>query len=126
MASRKKAAGRSEDGSKLKSMLRHDPYVSRLREAGLVQGSGFVDREIVNGLAPALIDLLEDKNINVRNNALDLLGQLGPSIAQPVLLRLIESDSQELRDKAATELKKLERCGPDLTQPLLAAFKSPA
>lgn len=123
MVSRKNPTELRHGGSKLKPILRQQQYLPKLREAGIVRSGGFVDRETVGALAPALVDLLDDKNGTVRENALDFLIQLGPSAAQPVLLRLIESDDFELRDNAATGLEKLEHCGSELVQPLLAAFQ---
>jgi HEAT repeat protein len=110
------------DARKLRQILRLKSYSEKLRDGRILGRGGFVPRPTIDKLAPALVRCIEGKNRNVRVNALNLLVDLGPASAQPVLLRLIDGDDSELRSWAASGLKKLQRCGPDLLEPLLAAL----
>lgn len=108
---------------KLRNILRHVQYGEKLSAAGMVQGLGCVQRHNADALATALPDCINDGNETTRRNAVELLGELGPSSAQSVLLRLIDSDEhEELRSWAAIGLKKLARCGSELLDPFLAAL----
>ncbi|MBN2393208.1 MAG: HEAT repeat domain-containing protein [Anaerolineae bacterium] len=64
---------------------------------------------------PALIELIEDVNIDIQQTALWALGQIGGKLAQRALEKYVTSDNLALRQAAHNALEELEFFHGDLT-----------
>jgi HEAT repeat protein len=127
MASRKvvklSASDLSTNGPRyVKQILSVKAVSSKMQSLGLATRAGFVSREIIDAITPAVIASLDDKNRATKLSALELLGNLGPSLAEQPLLERLMNEDLEVASWSSLGLARLEHVGANLQQPLLTAF----
>jgi HEAT repeat protein len=108
----------------IKQILSVKAASSKMQSLGLATRDGFVARDIVDAITPALIARLDDRNRATKLSALELLGNLGSSLAQQPLLERLMNEDLEVASWASLGLARLEHVGADLQQPLLTAFEA--
>ncbi len=97
------ALGKLGDSSGLIKLLEDTTTSSYLRWQAV-----YVLRDLGgSSVAPALVKLLEDTDINVRRRVPDSLGKLGDSSVAPALIKLLEDKDANVRQLAAQTLGQL-------------------